>query len=78
MSTETPSLSVGMVLYPLLTQLDLAGPYEVFARMPQTDVHLIATSPEPIPSEHGLTIAPTTGFDSAPPFDVLFVPGGPG
>jgi cyclohexyl-isocyanide hydratase len=78
MSTETPSLSVGMVLYPLLTQLDLAGPYEVFARMPRTDVHLIATSPEPIPSEHGLTIAPTTGFDSAPPLDVLFVPGGPG
>lgn len=78
MSTETPSLSVGMVLYPLLTQLDLAGPYEVFARMPRTDVHLIATSPEPIPSEHGLTIAPTTDFDSAPPLDVLFVPGGPG
>ncbi len=78
MSTETPSLSVGMVLYPLLTQLDLAGPYEIFARMPRTDVHLIATSPEPIPSEHGLTIAPTTDFDSAPPLDVLFVPGGPG
>jgi DJ-1/PfpI family len=78
MSTETPSLSVGMVLYPLLTQLDLAGPYEVFARMPRTDVHLIATSPEPIPSEHGLTIAPTTDFDSAPPLDVLFIPGGPG
>jgi cyclohexyl-isocyanide hydratase len=46
--------------------------------MPRTDVHLIATSPEPIPSEHGLTIAPTTDFDSAPPLDVLFVPGGPG
>ncbi len=78
MSTETPSLSVGMVLYPLLTQLDLAGPYEVFARMPRTDVNLIATSLEPITSEHGLTIAPTTDFDSAPPLDVLFVPGGPG
>ena len=78
MSTETPSLSVGMVLYPLLTQLDLAGPYEVFARMPRTDVNLIATSLEPITSEHGLTIAPTTDFDSAPPLDILFVPGGPG
>lgn len=78
MSTEMPSLSVGMVLYPLLTQLDLAGPYEVFARMPRTDVHLIAASLEPIRSEHGLTITPTTDFDNAPPLDVLFVPGGPG
>lgn len=78
MSTETPSLSVGMVFFPQLTQLDLAGPYEVFARMPRTDVHLVAASPEPVRSEHGLTIAPTADFDTAPPFDVLFVPGGPG
>jgi cyclohexyl-isocyanide hydratase len=80
MSTETssPSLSVGMVLYPLLTQLDLAGPYEVFARMPGTEVHLIAAFSEPIRSEHGLTIAPTTDFDDATPLDILFVPGGPG
>ncbi|MDP8953032.1 MAG: DJ-1/PfpI family protein [Actinomycetota bacterium] len=80
MSTETRSspLSIGMVLFAQLTQLDLAGPYEVFSRMPNTRVHLIAASPEPVRSEHGLSIAPTTGFDSAPPLDILFVPGGPG
>lgn len=77
MSTKTP-LSVGMVLYPLLTQLDLAGPYEVFARMPRTDVHLLAASSEPVRSEHDLTIVPTTDFDNAPPLDILFVPGGQG
>lgn len=46
MLSETPSplLPVGMVLYPLLTQLDLTAPYEIFARMPRTEVHLIAAS----------------------------------
>jgi cyclohexyl-isocyanide hydratase len=81
MSFEThlpSSLSVGMVFYPRFTQLDLAGPYEVFARMPETEVHLIAASSKPVRSEHGLKITPTADFDTAPPFDVLFVPGGPG
>jgi cyclohexyl-isocyanide hydratase len=81
-SSETyPSsspLSVGMVLFPRLTQLDLAGPYEVFARMPRTQVHLIAASLEAVRSEHGLAIVPTADFDTAPPLDILFVPGGPG
>ena len=71
-------LSVGMVLFPRLTQLDLTGPYEVFARMPRTQVHLIAASLEPVRSEHGLAIVPTADFDTAPPLDILFVPGGPG
>ena len=33
-----------MVLFPGLTQLDLTGPYEVFARMPQTTVSLVAAT----------------------------------
>ena len=81
MTAETYSsspLSVGMVVFPRLTQLDLAGPYEVFARMPRTEVHLIADSLEPVRSEHGLVIVPTADFDNAPPLDILFVPGGPG
>ncbi len=71
-------LSVGMMLYPNLTQLDLTGPYEVFARMPRTAVHLIAPSHSPVRSEHGLAITPDTDLDNAPALDVLFVPGGRG
>lgn len=80
MSNDSPSppLAVGMLLYPNLTQLDLTGPYEVFARMPRTRVHLIGTGPAPVRSEHGLAIVPEVDLDSAPPIDVLFVPGGPG
>jgi cyclohexyl-isocyanide hydratase len=71
-------LSVGMVLFPNFTQLDLAGPYEVFARMPGVEVLLLASSLEPVRSEWGLALVPDATFAAAPPLDVLFVPGGPG
>jgi cyclohexyl-isocyanide hydratase len=69
---------VGLVLFPKLTQLDLTAPYEVFARMPDTRVHLVAESMSPVPSEHGLALTPTTTFDQAPDLDLLCVPGGIG
>jgi cyclohexyl-isocyanide hydratase len=72
---EAP-FSVGMVLFEGVTQLDLTGPYEVFARMPNTRVHLVAASLAPVRTEWGLTITPDSTFDDAPPLDLLCVPGG--
>ena len=72
------TLSVGMVLFPGLTQLDLAGPYEVLARMPGTTVYLVADTLAPVRTERGLTITPDSTFDDVPPLDVICVPGGPG
>ncbi len=74
----TLPLSVGMLLFPDLTQLDLTGPYEVFALMPHTHVHLLAATLTPIRSERGLIIMPDTTFDQVPDLDLLFVPGGVG
>jgi len=71
-----PQLSVGFVLFDGLTQLDLTGPYEVLARMPDTRVHLVAASLAPVRSEWGMVILPDVTFDDAPPIDVLCVPGG--
>ena len=65
-----------MVLFPGLTQLDLTGAYEVLARMPDTRVHLVARTLQPVRSEWGLTIVPDAAFADAPPLDVLCVPGG--
>jgi cyclohexyl-isocyanide hydratase len=79
MPTTTPPaplFSIGMVLFPGLTQLDLTGAYEVLARMPDTRVHLVASTLEPVRSEWGLTILPDTTFADAPPLDMLCVPGG--
>ena len=72
------TLSVGMVVFPGLTQLDLAGPYEVLARMPGTTVYLVAGTLAPVRTERGLTITPDATFDDVPPLDVICVPGGPG
>jgi cyclohexyl-isocyanide hydratase len=65
-----------MVLFPDLTQLDLTGAYEVLARMPDTRVHLVASSLDPVRTEWGLTILPDVTFADAPALDVLCVPGG--
>jgi cyclohexyl-isocyanide hydratase len=66
------------VLFPNLTQLDLTGPYEVFHRLPGAVVHLVAATPDPVESEGGLALVPTTTFSDLPWCDVLFVPGGTG
>jgi cyclohexyl-isocyanide hydratase len=76
-ASSTP-LVVGMLLFPNMTILDLTGPYDVFTRMPGARIHLIAARLGPIRTEKGLIIAADTTFDAAPPFDLLFVPGGPG
>lgn len=68
----------GFLLFPRLTQLDFTGPYEALARAPGAEPLLIAKTLEPVRSEHGLTITPTTTFADAPALDLLLVPGGPG
>ena len=74
----TRSLRIGMLLFPRLTQLDLTGPYEVFARVPDAEVHLVWKTLEPVRAESGLGLLPTTTFQSCPPLDVVVVPGGSG
>jgi cyclohexyl-isocyanide hydratase len=68
--------SIGMLLFPRMTILDLTAPYEVFSRMPETRIHLIAATREPVVSEQGLAVVPESLLDAAPLCDMLFVPGG--
>lgn len=69
---------IGMVLFPSLTQLDLTGPFEVFGRLPETKVLLIAETLDAVQSDKGLRILPDITFAEAPQVDILFVPGGNG
>jgi cyclohexyl-isocyanide hydratase len=71
-------MTIGMIIFPNLTQLDLTGPYEVFGRLPDTKVLLIAESLQPVKSDNGLLLTPNVTFETAPQLDVLFVPGGRG
>jgi cyclohexyl-isocyanide hydratase len=63
-------------MFPGLTQLDLTAPYEVFNRMPDTRVLLVASSDAPVRTEWGLMLLPDATFSDAPELDVLCVPGG--
>jgi cyclohexyl-isocyanide hydratase len=67
-----------MLLYPRLTQLDLTGPFEVFAMLRDARVHLLWKTREPVESATGMSILPTLTLEECPALDVLFVPGGPG
>jgi cyclohexyl-isocyanide hydratase len=71
-------MRIGLLIFPGLTQLDLTGPYEVFARLPGAEVHLLWKNAEPVRTEHGLTLAPTTILEACPALDLVCVPGGPG
>jgi cyclohexyl-isocyanide hydratase len=48
---QVSSLSIGIVLFPNVTQLDFTGPYEVFARLPNVQLYLLAETLEPIRSD---------------------------
>ena len=69
---------IGMLLFPRLTQLDLTGPFEVFAKWPDASVHLLWKTREPVAAETGMRILPDTTLAECPQLDVVCVPGGPG
>ena len=69
---------IGMLIFPQLTQLDMTGPYEVLARLPNTKVHLVAHTIAPVTTDRGMQIVPSVTFADCPQLDLVMVPGGPG
>jgi cyclohexyl-isocyanide hydratase len=67
-----------MLLYPDLTQLDLTGPAQVLSRAPGVKMHYLWKTIEPIPSDAGISLMPTTTFKDCPQLDMICVPGGAG
>jgi cyclohexyl-isocyanide hydratase len=78
MSTFNSTFNVGFVIFPNLTQLDFTGPLQVLHRLPQSRTHIAAKSLEPVPSDCGLSLLPTTTFADCPQLDLICVPGGAG
>jgi cyclohexyl-isocyanide hydratase len=72
------TLRFGILIFPNVQQLDLTGPYEVFASAKGAEVVLIWKDRNPVLSSTGLTLMPTATFDDCPPLDVICVPGGGG
>jgi cyclohexyl-isocyanide hydratase len=72
------TLQFGILIFPRVQQLDLTGPYEVFASVPGAKVHLVWKDRSPVTSATGLSLAPTMTIGECPPLDVLTIPGGSG
>ena len=72
------SCDIGIPLFPGVTQLDFAGPWEVLTRIPGANCRLIAADLQPVRSASGLAVLPTASFAECPQLDVVCVPGGPG
>jgi cyclohexyl-isocyanide hydratase len=72
------AFQVGLLLFPAITQLDMTGPYEVFSKLPEARVHLVAKDLQPVTAEGGMRILPTTSFADCPALDLICVPGGAG
>lgn len=66
----------GFVIFPNLTQLDFTGPLQVLHRLPGAQTHVIAKTLDPVPSDCGLSLLPTTTFADCPPLDLICIPGG--
>ncbi|MBB5041518.1 DJ-1/PfpI family protein [Shinella fusca] len=68
---------VALLIYPAMTALDMVAPQYAFASLMGATVHLVAKTRDPIVSDTGLTILPTSTFDECPrDLDVICVPGG--
>lgn len=70
--------AVTFVLFPGVTQLDMTGPAQVLSRLPGAVTRVAAATLEPVATDSGFAIVPTTTFADAPPADLLCVPGGHG
>jgi cyclohexyl-isocyanide hydratase len=71
-----PTINIGFVIFPDLTQLDFTGPLQVLNRLPDSKTHIVAKSLDPVPSDCGLGLVPTTTFRDCPQLDLICVPGG--
>lgn len=77
MTPQRPT-RIGMLVFPKITALDILGPFEVLARAPECSAQLVWKDTSPVRGDTGLCIQPDVDFASAPQFDVIVVPGGPG
>lgn len=79
MTNDVPCTRMVMLLYPNFTTLDLIGPQQVLAGLPNTTIDLAAKTRQPVSSDTNVVITPDKAFDECEAaYDVLLVPGGRG
>lgn len=75
-TTLSPPATVGMLLYPGFTALDLIGPQIVLSLLPGRTTQLLWKNRDTIMTDTGVPIQPTATFAETPhDLEILFVPG---
>jgi cyclohexyl-isocyanide hydratase len=74
----TGHVHIGAIIFPGMDQIDFTGPFEILVRVPDSTFHVIAKDTSPMRDIRGLILTPEESFDTAPPLDVLVIPGGYG
>jgi transcriptional regulator GlxA family with amidase domain len=70
-------VSVGLVLYPRFTALDIVGPFQTLVDVPGLDVFFVAEKTGLVSDHTGrLSLVATKSFADVDQLDVLVVPGG--
>lgn len=69
---------VGVVLYPGFEVLDVFGPVEMWAYVPDFQVVMISQTGEAVRSAQGVSTLSDYSFANAPQLDIMMVPGGNG
>lgn len=73
-----PSFRIGFLAFPNMTQLDMTGPLQVFAYLPEAETRVIWKTRDPIATQGGLRLVPDTVMSDCPQLDVICIPGGSG
>jgi cyclohexyl-isocyanide hydratase len=71
-------MKIGFLIFKNVTQLDFTAPFEVFARMPDSEIYTISKDLKSVKSDKGLSVLPTHTFENCPQLDLICVPGGGG
>lgn len=70
-------MKIQMLVYPGMTLLDLVGPLQTWARLPNAEFQFVWKVPGSVSTDAGLSVAATTAFSEAwESPDILFAPGG--
>jgi len=69
---------LGIVLYPGFEVLDVFGPVEMWSYVPEFQVVMVSEKGGAVRSAQGVDVTSQYSFTTAPPLDILMVPGGVG
>jgi cyclohexyl-isocyanide hydratase len=72
------AFTIGMLIFENMTNLDFAGPADVFARVADATTVVLAKTTDPVRTDSGGRVLPAVALRDAPELDLLFVGGGPG